>query len=518
MSSYGHCTILRSIPIRISSKRKVETPAAIVMCRFALFFLLLANVAVGQVPTRPLSNTSAKPNVLFIVVDDLRPQLACYGDRIAITPHIDRLAQMGVVFNRAYCQQAVCAPSRASVLTGKRPDSTRVWDLKTHFRAALPDATTLPQFFKHHGYVSRSVGKIYHDPANAQDRISWSAPELMAVTDNAGPKYVLTENLTGGTSWKASATECVDVVDSAYVDGKVADAAVDLLHELKDTAFFLAVGFRRPHLPFSAPKRYWDLYSPETIPSPDPPRAPVDAPGIALHRGVELRGYTDMPDTGRVPLNKIRELQHGYYASVSYVDAQIGKLLDELERLSLLEHTLIVLWSDHGFHLGELGLWCKTTNFETDTRVPLLISSPLLEKRGLQSDALVELVDIYPTMVELAGLPVPDGLDGVSMVPVIADPDRHWKAAAFSQFPRPWMYKDKPEVMGYSIRTADFRYTEWRELDSGLLKGTELYHYGSDDIEYRNLAGKSDFRDVEQELKQLLDGGWKAALPSRIKR
>lgn len=483
------------------------------MYRFALFLLLMGNVAVGQVPANVPPNTAAKPNVLFIVVDDLRPQLGCYGDPIAVTPHIDGLAKMGVVFNRAYCQQAVCAPSRASVLTGKRPDATRVWDLKTHFRAALPEAITLPQYFKLHGYESRSVGKIYHDPADAQDRVSWSAPEIMAVTDNAGPKYVLDENLAAGTAWKAAATECADVADSAYVDGKVANAAVELLHDLKDTAFFLAVGFRRPHLPFSAPKRYWDLYQGTAIPMPSPGQAPVNVPTIALHNGVELRGYTDMPDTGRIPPDNVQELRRGYYASISYVDAQIGKLLEELKRLALLENTLIVLWSDHGFHLGELGLWCKTTNFETDTHVPLIIASPLLGNRGKHSDALVELVDIYPTMVELAGLPVPDDLDGTSMGRVIANPGRSWKKAVFSQFPRPWMYKDKPEVMGYSVRTPHFRYTEWRSLQSGLPTDKELYHYEVDNIEYRNLAGNPDYGDVEQVMKELLEGGWKKALP-----
>ncbi|MFB2119980.1 sulfatase [Parapedobacter sp. 2B3] len=469
----------------------------------SLLLCLLASPAMGQ-----------QPNILFIAVDDLRPQLACYGDRVAITPHTDRLAQRGVVFNRAYCQQAVCAPSRASVLTGRRPDATRVWDLKTHFRAALPHAITLPQYFKVHGYEARSVGKIYHDPANAQDRISWSAPEVMAVTGHAGPKYVRSENLAGGTSWKAAATECADVPDSAYVDGKVADAAVQLLRELKDTAFFLAVGFRRPHLPFSAPKRYWDLYQTDAIPLPWPDRAPLGAPAIALHTGVELRGYTDMPDAGPLPPGSIRELRHGYYAGISYIDAQIGKLLDELERLGLLQNTLIVLWSDHGFHLGELGLWCKTTNFETDTRVPLIISSPLLENKAAHSDALVELVDIYPTLLELAGLPIPDDLDGTSMAPLIAEPGRDWKKAAFSQFPRPWMYKAKPEVMGYSVRIRDYRYTEWRNMDSGVVVDSELYHYGADDIEHRNLAGNPDFRATEKSMKQLLDGGWKQALPS----
>lgn len=477
------------------------------LCWTLTLFAVAASAAEGEAGEPP-----RRPNVLFIAVDDLRPQLGCYGDPVAITPNIDRLAKMGVVFDRAYCQQAVCAPSRASVLTGRRPDATKVWDLKTHFRTVLPDVVTLPQYFKAHGYDSRNVGKIYHDPKNGQDSMSWSAPEIMAITDNAGPKYVLAENLGKKGSWKAAATECADVPDSAYVDGLVSNAAVKLLEELKDTSFFLAVGFRRPHLPFSAPKRYWDLYQADSIPLPDRNQAPEHAPAIALHNGVELRGYTDIPDTGGIPTDKIRELRHGYYACISYVDAQIGRLLDELERLNLLENTLIVLWSDHGFHLGELDLWCKTTNFELDTRVPLIISSPLLINTAIHSEALVELVDIYPTMVELAGLPIPDDLEGTSMVPVIADPQRKWKEGVFSQFPRPWMYKDEPEVMGYSIRTADFRYTEWRNLHNGVLEGRELYHYAIRDIEGKNLAGFPDYRSTELSMKQLLDGGWKNVL------
>jgi iduronate 2-sulfatase len=474
------------------------------LCWALIGFAVAASAAwveAGEPPRRP--------NVLFIAVDDLRPQLGCYGDLIAITPNIDRLAKMGVVFDRAYCQQAVCAPSRASVLTGRRPDATKVWDLNTHFRSVLPDVVTLPQYFKAHGYDSRNVGKIYHDPKNGQDSMSWSAPEIMAVTDNAGPKYVLAENLGKKGSWKASATECADVPDSAYVDGMVGNAAVKLLEELKDTSFFLAVGFRRPHLPFSAPKRYWDLYQAGSIPLPDRNQAPEHAPAIALHNGVELRGYTDIPDTGGIPTDKIRELRHGYYACISYVDAQIGRLLDELERLNLLENTLIVLWSDHGFHLGELDLWCKTTNFELDTRVPLIISSPLLINTAIHIEALVELVDIYPTMVELAGLPIPGDLEGASLAPLLTDPDRRWKGVAFSQFPRPWMYKDAPEVMGYSVRSPDFRYTEWRNVKDASVTAAELYRYGDDGIETENLAGRTEHKKTMRKMRALLKNGQK---------
>jgi len=443
-------------------------------------------------------------NVLFIAVDDLRPQLGCYGDAVAITPNIDRLAASGVVFNRAYCQQAVCAPSRASVLTGRRPDVTKVWDLKTHFRQALPDVVTLPQYFKEHGYKTRAVGKIYHDPKDAQDPISWSMPEVLSVTDDAGGKYALSKNLDSKHSWKAAATECADVPDSAYVDGKVRMAAVKAIQTMKDTSFFLAVGFRRPHLPFSAPKKYWNLYKDGAIPMPSQPVPPKDAPQIALHDGVELRGYTDIPDLGPLSGEQIEHLRRGYYASISFVDAQIGYLLDELERQGLLDETIVVLWSDHGFHLGELNLWTKTTNFELDTRVPLIISAPGALRRGKQTDAIVELVDLYPTLTDLAGLPAPGEVDGTSLVPLLVRPDRSWKNSAFSQFPRPWMYKNTPEVMGYSVRSVDYRYTEWRSISDAAVVATELYRYDGTGVETENLVEQPGYRKKLQEMRALL--------------
>ncbi|WP_257669265.1 sulfatase [Parapedobacter tibetensis] len=453
-----------------------------------------------------------KPNVLFIAVDDLRPQLGCYGDAVAITPNIDRLANRGVVFNHAYCQQAVCAPSRASVLTGRRPDATKVWDLQTHFRQALPDVVTLPQHFKQHGYDVRGVGKIYHDPKSAQDPVSWSTPPVLAVTDDAGGKYVLSENLVSKTSWKAAATESADVPDSAYVDGRVCNAAIAAIRELKDTSFFLAVGFRRPHLPFSAPKKYWDLYDDSQIPKPSRTDPPGHAPEIALHDGVELRGYTDIPDMGPLSDEQIHQLRHGYYASISFIDAQIGNLLDELARQGLLDNTIIVLWSDHGFHLGELGLWCKTTNFELDTRVPLIISAPDHSGNGMHTDAVVELVDLYPTLSELADLPVSGDLGGASLAPLLADPDRRWKSVAFSQFPRPWMYKDTPDVMGYSVRSPDFRYTEWRNMNDASVMATELYSYDGEGIETENLAGRTEYKKALRKMRTMLRKGQKGTI------
>lgn len=452
-----------------------------------------------------------KMNVLFIAVDDLRPELGCYGDSIAITPNIDRLAKSGIVFNRAYCQQAVCGPSRASLLTGRRPDVTKVWNLKTNFRKALPEAVTLPQYFKQKGYQSWCVGKIYHDPAALQDHISWSVPEIMAVTGKVGAKYALEKNMN--VKGKAAAVECVDVPDSVYVDGKVCNEALKALRKLKDKPFFLAVGFRRPHLPFTAPKKYWDYYDRSKIPMPDPATVPEGAPTIALHHSEELRGYTDVPDEGPISADKIRELRHGYYAGVSFIDTQIGKLLDELEKQGLMDNTIIVLWGDHGYHLGELDLWCKATNYEADTRVPLIISAPAMKNKGAHSDGLVELVDLYPTLAEMAGMPVQEKLDGLSMVPLMKDPDRAWKKGAFSQFPRPWMYKKQPQVMGYTVRSKDFRYTEWRDFKDGTVKATELYSYKTSKFERKNLTDLEKYKNVKLHMKKLLNDGWKRALP-----
>lgn len=458
------------------------------------------------------STSSPKPNVLLIAVDDLRPAIGSYGDKIANTPNIDRLASEGLQFNRAYIQQSVCAPSRASMMTGLRPDQLGVWDLNTHFRETTPDVITLPQYFKRHGYQVREVGKIYHDPKAAKDPRSWSGPSRLHITRNLpGHKYTLSENLEGTAGWKASATERADVADSAYIDGKVTDAAIDLLHELKDSTFFLAVGFRRPHLPFSAPKKYWDRYERGALPPPESPSVPNGTPQIALHDWKELRGYTDIPADGPLSDEKIKELRHGYYASVSYIDALTGKLMDELERLNLTKNTIIVFWSDHGFHLGEHGLWAKTTNFELDTRIPLIIRIPGQKTAGEDTDAIVESVDIYPTLADLSGLPVPENMAGKSLKLFIENPDAGWNKPAISQFPRPWFFGDNPEVMGYSIRTDRYRYTQWNNFITGEIVARELYDHSNDPLETENIIYKTSRRilDVlEDKLRESYQGGF----------
>jgi iduronate 2-sulfatase len=470
----------------------------------------------GQQPNK-------RPNVLFIAVDDLRPALGCYGDKTAITPHIDRLAGRGMVFQRAYCQQAVCSPSRLSLLTGRRPDTIRVWDLKTHFRQAVPDVITLPQHFKNHRYHTQSLGKIYHGGGKpAKDPSSWSVEPQYDTTRDPEVRYALPENLQG-KGLKRSAAEAADVPDNTYLDGIVCDAAVKTLGELKSgkQPFFLAVGFRKPHLPFCAPQKYWDLYDREKIPLPENDQHPQGAPELATRSWRELEGYTDIPADGNISTAKIRELRHGYYACVSYVDALVGRLLDELKTLELAEKTVVVLWGDHGYHLGEQGLWTKANNYELATRVPLIISVPGQATAGETTDALVEFVDVYPTLAEVCGLEAPEGVEGISLKPLLDKPDQPWKLAVFSQFPRArtgHRHRGHGDVMGYAVRTDRYRYVEWREWDSQQVVARELYDHTSDPLEARNVAALPKNTMVVNDIAQILANGWRQVLPETSKR
>jgi iduronate 2-sulfatase len=477
---------------------------------------------------------AGKYNVLFIAVDDLRPELGCYGVKHIKSPNIDRLAQCGIMFTHTYCQQAVCSPSRTSLLTGRRPDTTKIYDLKTHFRLTIPDVVTLPQYFKQHGYHTQSLGKVFHGGLDDPD--SWSVPswvphakmyhkeESIALQSNerarikaAGKlrrkKVVKRDPRTGavlklrhtGRNARGPAWEDPDVPDNTLRDGMLADKAIETLREIKDKPFFLAVGFYKPHLPFIAPKRYFDLYPKDTIRSAPNPFAPKGVPAIAMHNFGELRSYGDIPDKGPLPAGKDLELIRAYYAATSFTDAQIGRVLDELDRLGLRDKTIIILWGDHGWHLGEHGLWCKHTNFEVATHAPMILSAPQQETRSVKTAALTEFVDIYPTLCELAGLPIPAGLEGTDITPLLADPNRPWKKAAFSQYPR-------GKVMGYSMRTQRYRYTEWQDPDKGTV-GVELYDYQTDPQGNVNLAAEPEHKDLIARLSKALDAGWRAARP-----
>ena len=453
-----------------------------------LSFLLLGTAALH----------AAKPNVLFIMADDFRPEMGCYGST-ALTPNLDRLAKRSVQFDRAYCQQAVCNPSRSSLLTGRRPDTLKLWNNGTHFRELNPDVTTLPLWFKEHGYTTRCTGKIFHNWHTKEkgDRRSWSADEFLhyeshghdapQVSGELPPNLATTT--TGRSYTDVPLVECRDVPDEAYFDGRVAAEAIRTLGQVQGEPFFLAVGFWKPHAPFNAPKKYWDLYDRAKLPALNDAK-PEGAPDIAFHQSTEILG----PVAKQKPLNaeQVAEMRHGYFANISYMDAQIGKVLAALEQSPAAKNTIIIFFADHGYHIGEHSLWGKTSDFEFDAHVPMLISDLRTEQHGRKTQALAELVDVFPTLVDLCGLPKPDGLDGKSLAPVLADPTRRLKIAAFTQHPRPAYYDREPDkqpkAMGYSVRTAEARYTEWRDWKTKAVTARELYLTEQDPAELKNHA------------------------------
>jgi iduronate 2-sulfatase len=438
------------------------------------------------IPT-PVHAAPPKYNVLFLMADDLRPELVSYGSP-ALTPNLARLAKRSIQFDRAYCQQALCNPSRSSMLTGLRPESLRLWNNATHFRDHNPDVTTIPLWFKEQGYTTRCVGKIFHNwhTEVKGDPRSWSAPEFLHYANHGNDKPVVDGELPADHA-TAPRCECRNVPDEAYYDGRVAAEAVRVLAELKDRPFFLAVGFWKPHAPFNSPKKYWDLYDRGKLPSLDPSR-PAGAPEIAFHDSREIRGappkQIDFTD------EQAAEIRHGYFANIAYMDAQLGKVLDALDNSGRADNTVIVFVGDHGYHIGEHSLWGKTSNFELDARVPMMISIPNSPLAGLNSTSLVELLDLFPTLVELCGLPQPKGLEGKSLGTILLDPANSVKPAAFTQHPRPAYYDREPSktpsVMGYSVRTDGVRYTEWRNWKTGEVVARELYHHPSDPHELRN--------------------------------
>jgi iduronate 2-sulfatase len=447
---------------------------------------------------------TTKPNVLFIAVDDLRPELNCYGANHIKSPNIDRLASKSTIFDKAYCQQAVCAPSRNSIMTGLRPDAMGIYDLYTFFRKKVPDVITLPQHFKNNGYYTERIGKIYHlGHGNNDDSVSWSQqaaklwrPDPISRGDTLGlERDYPTIDGKKLPYYKTYAPEknMSDVVSTDY--------AVRRISEIKDSTFFFAVGFSKPHLPFVAPAKYWNMYNPEeiTIPAREVPQG---MPDLALHQFGELRKYHDIPAEGPLDDDLSRNLIHGYYAAVSMVDAQIGKLLDALEANGLKDNTIVVLWGDHGWKLGDYGGWCKHTNFELDTRVPLMIMDPG-NTIGQKSNSLVEFVDVYPTICELAGLSLPGHLEGQSLMPILKDPQAMSNEVAISQYPRgPGLgYDRKSEIMGYSIRNKDYRYTRWQKYEQPEeVVAVELYDHSKGPLATKNLANETEFKSLLAEM------------------
>ena len=478
-----------------------------------LAILVLKLVLVGA--GKPAPAAERKPNVLLILVDDLKPALGCYGDPHAKTPNIDKLAARGMRFDLAYCNQAVCAPSRFTLMLGSRSTSTGLYGLGSNLRKTFPDAVTMPQHFAKHGYHTESLGKVFHiGHGNLGDPSSFSVPhfhdkviEYLDPASTDGGKltreeaYFTNQKLGQIRSLpRGAAYESPDVEDEAYADGRVASETIKRLEAAKGrtgTSFFITAGFARPHLPFSAPKKYWDLHDPAKLPSPAYENLPAGAPKAAGKRGGEIANYKPVPTQrdAKYSENLKRDLIHGYYASVSYVDAQIGRVLDAVDALGLADDTIVALWGDHGFHLGDLGIWTKHTNYEQANRIPILIAAPGVVKPGSSTKQPAETVDIFPTICELAGLPAPTGpqpIDGVSLVPVLKDPAARVRDHAFHAYPK--------AKMGRAIRTERHRLVEWAK--AGQKTQYELYDYREDPHETKNLAATQP--EIVARLKTIL--------------
>ena len=491
-------------PIRFPARASASRVALVSLCLFAL-----------------RAFAAEKPNVLLICVDDLKPALGCYGDKLAKTPNLDRLAARGMRFDLAYCNQAVCAPSRNGLMLGSRSTSIGIYSLGDKFRRAVPDAVTLTQYFMRHGWRTEGIGKILHTGhGNHDDEASWSVPEVPGkVVEYLKPESTSNGQLTREDAYfsnqrlgeinrlpRGAAWENPDVPDNAYSDGRIADEGIRRLRAFKekpDQPLFLALGFVKPHLPFTAPKKYWDLFDRAAFPIATRTTPPDDAPAYAGKTLGELSNYDPVPQQPPLDAELQRTLIHGYYASASFMDAQIGRVLDELDRLQLANKTIIVLWGDHGWHLGDHGMWTKHTNYEQANRIPFFVIAPGVTKPGSTTKQLAETVDIYPTLAELAGLPrpqVPQPLDGVSLVPVLRDPAARIRDHAYHAFPR---QRRGEQVIGRAIRTERYRLVEWKKPGAAAdTADLELYDYQADPGETKNLAASHP--RVVAELRAIL--------------
>ncbi len=510
-----------------------------------------------------------KPNILFIAVDDLRPELGCYDSPIAVTPNLDALAKGGLLFNRAYCQQAICRPSRASLMTGARPETTGLFHNYVSLRELQPDILTLPQHLIANGYETAYCGKIFHQ-GDTDEGTSWSRDPVKWLKDVKKPMggYALPENKMKADNMKlmlakygeaarrglaaGPAYEKADVLDTAYIDGYNTQLAITTMKQMVkgDKPFFLGMGYKLPHLNWCAPTKYWDLYDPAKIPMATEDGAPENGAAMGLHASFELRTRAGIPKVGPLGPELSRTLKHAYLASTSYVDAQIGKMVAALEDAGVRDNTIIIVWGDHGWHLGDMGVWGKATNYEIATRVPLMIWTPDMKTRGKRTEALVELVDMYPTLCELAGVPLPKHLEGHSFAPLLDKPDQSWKKAAFSQYPNPALREwaanplsqgmretwfgplikeveariidqqgDKwnrelfeQHLMGYTMRTDRYRLVVWRDHRDSTAEPiyVELFDHQTDPNETKNIA--TDKPDLVSKLTKQLNAGWQAAL------
>lgn len=512
-----------SMPARFSRFLLKATMTASAIDRCTRTCLLLATfVGATAAFAQPVRKDAEPPNVLMILVDDLKPALGCYGDPVAKTPNLDALAGRGMRFDAAYCNQAVCAPSRFTLMLGAHSTSTGLYGLGSQLREIVPDAVTLPQYFAKHGYHTESLGKVFHiGHGNYGDPDSFVEPHFKEkVIEYVDPGSTAGGQLTREEAYftnqrlgeirslpRGAAYESPAVDDTAYADGRVAKETIGRLRNAKQrrrregTPFFIAVGFARPHLPFSAPKKYWDLFDPRSLPLPQFENLPTDSPAVARKRGGEITNYKPVPEGRDASYSEQlkRKLIHGYYASSAYVDAQIGKVVDAVDDLNLTDETIIVLWGDHGFHLGDLGIWTKHTNYEQANRIPIFIVAPGVTEPNQSTGQLAESVDLYPTLAELAGLPeprVPHSIDGVSLVPVLKEPTTRVRDHAFHAYPK--------AKLGRAIRTDRYRLVQWKIPGKGADAAEyELYDYQTDPNETKNLAVAQP--RVVKKLKGILD-------------
>lgn len=543
-----------------------------------IVFLILLLGCKGETSSEEIPKK--KPNILFIAIDDLRPELGSYGSEIAISPNLDKFASQGLQFNNAYCQQAICGPSRASVLTGIRPETSGVFHNYIKFRDVNPDVVTLPQHFKQNGYETVYAGKIFHH-GDLDDEKSWSRlPAIDSMTSKGIKKpvgFALEKNIKERTETRkamiakygdvatfglasGAAYESADVSDNTYRDGYNTELAIATMKELvskdkDEKPFFLGLGFNKPHLNWVAPKKYWDLYDRDKIALALETQGPENGAEMGLHPSFELRVRSGIPKNGPIDKELAITLKHAYLACVSYVDAQIGKMITALEDEGLRDNTIIIIWSDHGFHLGDMGIWGKATNYEIATRVPLLIWTPDMPKRsqGKTTDALVELVDMYPTLAELAGLETPNHVEGTSFKALIDNPDATWKSATFSQFPSPALrewgaFPIRPamretyfgplleevearikkqqgdlwnrdlfenNLMGYAMRTKQHRFVVWKDRENPEKEPVfvELFDHKTDPSETKNIA--KDYPELVHRLMIQFNKGWKGNRPTK---
>jgi len=490
---------LKKLTRRRFLKNSAVTAAGLMVPTF------VARALAGEVP-----NSKKRPNVLFISVDDLRPQLGCYGRPETISPNLNRLASEGVIFTNHFVQCPACAPSRHSLLTGQRPSRSRLKSYTMQAFDLIPQKyegrpVSLPHHFKLNGYYTVSVGKISHSPDgrkrgpsiiehDAYDAGDTGSPELPFGWDEVYAPYGQWKTAWGSffayaggktrIPGKTPSTEAADVPDTGYPDGLIAEEAIKKLRELKDKQFFLAVGFYKPHLPFNSPKRYWDAYERDKIglsANPDTPEN-ID-PNISLHNSYELTPrYTGLATPGVVTGDEARKLRHGYFACVHYIDTQVGKVLDELDRLGLRDNTIVILWGDHGWHLGDYSIWGKSTLFEFALRSPLIVRAPSVDAAGVKNPELIESLDIYPTLSELCGLDVPPHLAGKSFAELLKNPKLPGKGYACS-------YHKKEDYIGETMRTDRYRLVRWTDLNGKTVQ-VELYDHKTAPDETENIADK----------------------------